>query len=880
MLSELGRRLLMLLRRRRFDADLDEEMRLHRELREQEQIERGLSPKEARYAAQRRFGNDLVLREESRDMWGWNWLENFLQDVRYGLRMLIKNPGFTAVAAVTLALGIGANTAMFSVVYAVLLRPFPYKDPNRLVIVWEQNPSRGWTTNIVSAANFLDWRRQNTVFTGLAAVDATSFNLGGSGEPLEIGGERVTANLFSLLGAQPIRGRGFQPEDDRPGSAPVALVSYGLWQRRYGGNSGLIGRPISLDGRSYPVVGIMPPNFSDVYTSYFNTNAQVWISGLDLSNPGREHHGYLALARLKPGVTLSQAQREMDAIASRIEMQYPESKGWGVQVVSLREQVVGYVSPALKVLMGAVAFVLLIACANLANLLLSRSAAREREVAIRAAMGANRARVVRQLLTESLLLAGVGGVLGLLLARWGMNSLLALAPADTPGIASAGLNTHVFGFTLLVTVATGLLFGLVPAFALSKPDLNASLKESSRGSTEGSRSHRLRGLLVATEFSLAFVLVIGATLMVKTLIRLSHFSLGFNPDHVLTMHIPLGGPQYKSHRDEAEFFQRLLAQVEALPGVQAASVASGLPIDNWAGMGFVREDDSHPAPELMPDANYLVIAPQYFRTMGIPLRAGRTFSDGDTEESQRVVIVNEELARRNWPGQDPIGKRLRSQGDKMPWLTVVGVARNVRTNGPDADFQAELYIPYTQYPWLLSPRFVVVRTSVAPLALASSIRREVLTLDKNQPISDIRTLDQVAGESSAQRQFLMVLLGIFAGLALILAGVGVYGVLAYSVARRTHEIGIRMALGAVRGDVMKLVLAQGLRFALFGVLAGLAGALLLTRVLTSLLFGVSPTDPVTFGLVTVLLALVAFLACYIPARRATKVDPMVALRYE
>jgi putative ABC transport system permease protein len=570
----------------------------------------------------------------------------------------------------------------------------------------------------------------------------------------------------------------------------------------------------------------------------------------------------------------------MDTIASRLEMQYPESKGWGVQVISMREQVVGYVSPALKVLMGAVAFVLLIACANLANLLLSRSAAREREVAIRAAMGANRARVVRQLLTESLLLAGVGGVLGLLLARWGMNSLLALAPADTPGIDSVGLNTHVFGFTLLVTVATGLLFGIVPAFALSKPDLNASLKESSRGSTQGSRSHRLRGLLVATEFSLAFVLVIGATLMVKTLIRLSHFSLGFNPGHVLTMHIPLRGPQYKSHRDEAEFFGRLLAQVEALPGVQSASVASGLPIDNWAGMGFVREDDPHPAPELMPDANYLVIAPQYFRTMGIPLRAGRAFSDGDTEESQRVVIVNEELVRRNWPGQDPIGKRLRSQGDKMPWLTVVGVANNVRTNGPDADFQPELYIPYTQYPWLLSPRFVVVRTSVAPLALASSTRREVLTLDKNQPISDIRTLDQIAGESSAQRQFLMVLLGIFAGLALILAGVGIYGVLAYSVARRTHEIGVRMALGAVRGDVMKLVLAQGLRFALFGVLAGLAGALMLTRVLTSLLFGVSPTDPVTFGLVTALLALVAFLACYIPARRATKVDPMVALRYE
>jgi predicted permease len=808
-------------------------------------------------------------------------MSSMLQDIRYGLRMLARNPGFTAVAVITLTLGIGANTAIFSVVYAVLLRPFPYKDPNRLVIVWEQNPSRDWTTNIVSAANFLDWRRQNTVFTDLAAVDPTSFNLAGDGGPIEIGGEQVTANLFSLLGVQPIQGRGFQPEDDRPGSPPVAIVSYGLWQRRYGGDPGLIGRSITLDGRSYSVAGIMPPNFSDVYTTFFKTNAQVWISGLDLSDPGREDHRFLALARLKPGVALSQAQSEMDTIASRIEMQYPESKGWGVQVISVRDQVVGYVSPAIKVLMGTVVFVLLIACANLANLLLSRSAAREREVAIRAALGANRARVVRQLLTESLLLAAFGGVLGLLLAAWGINSLLALAPADTPGIDSVGLNIQVLGFTLLVTVATGLLFGLVPALGMSKPDLNASLKESSRGSTEGSRSYRLRGLLVAAEFSLAFVLVIGAGLMVKTMVQLGHFSLGFNPDHVLTMRVPLRGPRYNSYRKQAEFFQQLLAQVQALPGIRSASVASGLPVQNWAGMGFVTADNPHPAPGETPDANFLVIAPRYFQALGVPFVKGRAFTDGDTETSQRVVIVNEELARRNWPGQDPIGKRLRSQRDNMPWLTVVGVAANVRTNGPDESFRPELYVPYTQYSsWLLGPRFLVVRTTVAPLAVASSIRSEVLNLDKSQPVSDIRTLARIAGESAAQRRFLVVLLGIFAALALILAGVGIYGVLAYSVARRTHEIGIRMALGAARGDVMRLVLAQGLRFALFGVVAGFAGALLLSRILASLLFGVSPTDQVTFALVTTLLALVAFLACYIPARRATKVDPMVALRYE
>jgi putative ABC transport system permease protein len=893
--EEITRRLAPLKLAPAREAEIVEEVAQHLEDRYQELVAGGATEDEARRVALEELSGENLLARGLRPVEQEvkqepivpggggrnNLLAGIWQDIRYGLRMLRKNPGFTAVAVVTLALGIGANTAIFSVVHAVLLRPFPYKDPDRLVIVWEQNPSRGWTTNIVSAANFNDWRRQNKVFTGMAAVDSTSFNLTGAGEPIEIGGERVTTNLLPLLGVQPIQGRGFQLEDDRPGSAPVAIVSYGLWQRRYGGDPGLIGRPITLDGRSYPVVGIMPPNFSDAYTSFFKTNAQVWISGLDLSDRGRTYHQFLALARLKPEVTLSQAQREMDTIASRLDMQYPESKGWGVQVISMRDQVVGDVSPVLEVLMGAVAFVLLIACVNLANLLLSRSAGREREVAIRTAMGANRARVVRQLLTESLLLAAFGGALGLLLARWGINSLLALAPADTPGIDSVGLNTQVLGFTFLVTVATGLLFGLVPALGMSKVDLNASLKESSRGSTEGLRSYRLRGLLVAAEFSLAFVLVIGAGLMVKTLIRLGHFSLGFNPNHALTLRIPLRGPQYNSYRNQAEFFQQLLARVEALPGVQSASVASGLPIENQAGMGFVTEDDPNPAPELMPDANYLVIGPHYFRTMGIPLLEGRVFTDGDTEKSQGVVVVNEELVRRNWPGQDPIGKRLSTgTNGKMPWLTVVGVATNVRTMGPDAGFEPELYIPYTQYPWLLSPRLLVVRSAVDPLAMVSSIRRTVLTLDRNQPVSDIRTLDQIAGEPGEQRRFLMVLLGIFAALALILAGVGIYGVLAYSVARRTHEIGIRMALGAARTDVLKLVLAQGFRFAFFGVLGGLVGALLLTRVLASLLFGVTPTDPATFALVTALLALVGFLACYIPARRATRVDPMVALRYE
>ncbi len=808
-------------------------------------------------------------------------MTNTLHDLRYALRQFRKNPAFTAVAVLTLALGIGANAAVFSVVYAVLLRPLPYKDAGSLAIVWEQNPSRGWTNNIVSPANFKDWRSQNRVFTEMAAVDPTSFNLAGNDRPIEVGGERVTSNLFSLLGVQPIRGRAFQDEDDDPRNAPVAIVSYGLWQKRFGGSPGLIGQPITLDGRSYSVVGIMPPNFSDVYTTYFNTNAEVWISGLELTAPERTFHRFLALARLKPGVTVAQAQKEMDTIASRIELEYPENKGWSAKVVGLRDQVVGNVRPVLAVLMGAVAFVLLIACVNLTNLLLSRNAAREREVAIRTAIGANRTRVIRQFLTESVLLAVLGSLLGLLLARWGIHSLLALAPPDTPGIESVSLNAPVLGFTVVVSLVTVLLFGLVPALGASRSDLNASLKENSRGSTEGSRSYRLRGFLVAAEFCLAFILVIGAVLMMKTLVRLSHFDLGFHPDHVLTVRIPLRGPQYQGQQSQAHFFQQLTTRLEMLPGVRSASVASGLPIENHSGMGFVTDQDPNPAPEAMPDANYLVVGPHYFQTMGIPLRKGRSFAESDTENAQRAVIINEELARRYWPGKDPIGRRLKTGADdKLPWLTVVGVAANIRTQGPDSNYEPELYVPSTQWPWLISPRIVVVRTGMEPMAVANSVRNEALALDKTQPVSDVRTLELIAGEPAAQRQFLMVLLEIFGVLALALAGIGIYGVLAYSVARRTHEVGIRMVLGAARVDVLKLVLANGLKFALYGVGTGLLGALLLTRVLESLLFDVSPTDPATFALVTALLILVSLFACYVPARRAAKVDPMVALRYE
>ena len=810
-----------------------------------------------------------------------------IQDVRYGLRVLVKNPGFTAVAVITLALGIGANTAVFSVVNAVLLTPLPYKDAGRLVVVWDRNPERGWYRNIVSAANFVDWRKQNHVFTQMAAIDPQrTFNLTGGGEPEEVWGEQVTTNLFSLLGVRPVLGRDFLPEEDKPGGPRVVILSYGVWQRRYGGDASLVGKQISLNNDSYTVVGIMPADF--YFPPFWREliRVELWVPGLDLSNPVRTDHADVALARLKPGVSPTQAQAEMDTIARGIQQQYPEDKGWGVGLVALREQAVGDTRPALLVLFGAVGFVLLIACANVANLMLARATTREKEVAIRTALGAKRTRLIRQFLTESLVLATLGGALGLLLAAWSVQILVALSPKGALGLGGAGVDNvaisgGVLAFTIAAAVATGIAFGVAPALAVSKPDLNQSLKEGGRSSGDGSRRNRLRSALVVWEFALALVLLVGAGLMIKTLVRLGQVDLGFNPQNVLTMRIALLGSRYKEPGAQAEFFKQLLERMKSLPGVRWASVSRGLPVEGWNGMGFVTEENPSPPPNEEPDANYLVIGPDYFRVMGIPLLEGRLFTDQDTNESARVVIVNEKLARKQWPGQDPIGRRLRMDGNNnSPWLTVVGVAGNVKTQWPYPEFLSELYVPYTQYPWLLSPRHLIVRTVSNPTGLATAIAHEVKALDKVQPVSDIRFLDQLVAEAVAQQRFAMVVLGAFASLALVLAAVGIYGVMAYSVTQRTHEIGLRMALGAQPGDVLSLVVGRGLILTLVGVGAGLAGALALTRFLSSLLYEVRPTDFGTFAAVSLLLIGVALLASYIPARRATKVDPMVALRYE
>ena len=813
-------------------------------------------------------------------------MSSIVNDLRFAIRMLFKAPGFTAVAVLTLALGIGANTAIFSVVHAVLLRPLPYRDADRLVIVWEQNPERGWYHNIVSAANFLDWRKQNDVFTQMAAADPQkAFNLSGTDRPEEVWGEQVTTNLFTLLGVRPFKGRDFLPEEDKPGGPRVVILSYGLWERDYGRDATLVGKQISLNNESYTVVGIMPAGF--YFPPFWRQWAgELWVPGLDLSDPERTRHAYIAIGRLKPGVPLAQAQVEMNTIAQRIVQQAPDDKGWGVGLVGIHEQVVGETRRPLLVLFGAVGFVLLIACANVANLILARSTARQREIAIRMALGAGRRRLIRQFLTESLVLALLGGTLGLLLALWAIGIMAATSGGSALGLWGAGrladvtVNGSVLAFTMIVTLATGLASGMAPVWGVSKSDLNQSLKEGSRGGSEGEHRHRLRGFLVVFELALALVLLAGAGLMIRTLVIIGRVDLGFNAHNVLTMRVPLLGPQFKDPRNQVEFFNRLLERLRALPDVQWASVSRGLPMEGWNGWGFVTEDDPSPPPNETPDGNYQVIGPDYFRTMGVPLRKGRVFTDRDTSQTLPVAIVNEELARKQWPGQDPIGKRLRIGPPGRPWRTVVGVVGNVRTEWPTADFFPEFYLPYTQYPWDLAQRHLVVRTALIPTDVASVIRREVAGLDKDQPISDVRTLEEVVGEGVGPQRFAMLLLGTFAALALVLASVGIYGVMGYSVSQRTHEIGIRMALGASQGNVLGMVVAQALALSLIGTGLGLAGAFGLTRLLSSLLYDVRPTDPLTFAAAPLVLVGVSALASYIPARRATKVDPCEALRYE
>jgi predicted permease len=809
-------------------------------------------------------------------------MSGLLQDVRYALRQLRKNPGFTAVAALTLALGIGANTAIFSVVNAVLIRPLPYKEDGRLVVILSQG------RDPVPPANFNDWREQSQSFSQMGAAEAWGPNLTGTGNPEKLPALHVTSDIFPLLGVQPLLGRAFLPEEQETGKEHEVVLSYSLWQSHFAGNSEIIGQSMALNGEAYTIVGVMPRDFK--FAPFWATKAQLWAPlALSARLTDRSGNSLRVFARLKPGVTLEKAQAEMAGITSRLEREFPGSNQ-DMQVVSLREKVAGDIRPALLVLLGAVGFVLLIACANVSHMLLARAAARREEIALRAALGAGRWDVFRQLLTESVALALLGGAAGLLLAVWGVRFLVMLGSSDIPRAETIGVDSYVLLFALGISLFTGLAFGMAPAWRASSVNLSDALKEGKRGASESSRRNRLRGLLVGSEFALAVVLLAGAGLMVRSFLALQHLDPGFEPHGVLSMVVGVSGTEEAAAGRTGNFYQMVLQKVGAVPGVQSVSGINHLPLagDEW-GLGFHIEGTplERPGEELV--AIYRVVFPGYFRTMRIPILRGRDVTDADNLRAPGVVVINDYMARRYWPVEDAIGKRITFDDPaKNPsWLTIVGVAKNTVRGSWVSPPAEEVFLPYLQNrDYLNAPSApfayltMVVRTDRDPAAFAPDIRQAIHSIDRNIPVSDIQTMGHVVAEATGQSRFYLILLGAFATVALVLAGVGIYGVMSYSVSRRTHEIGIRMALGAQGRDVLKLVVFQGIVHALAGVAAGLAGALALSRLMTGLLFGTRPNDPATFAAVVLVLSGVAVAASYMPARRATKVDPIVALRYE
>jgi putative ABC transport system permease protein len=815
-------------------------------------------------------------------------MRTLLQDVRYGLRVLWQKPGFTAVAVLTLALGIGANTAVFSLVSAVLVRPLNYREAERLVMVWEDETAAGFPRETPAVGNYADWRAQNRVFEDVAAIDQRTYDLTGEGgEPEKILVFGVTSNFFPLLGTEAKLGRTLLPDEDRPGAHRVAVLSHGLWQRRFGGERSAVGREVLLNGEPYTVVGVMPPDFQFEYT-----NVELWVpvafTPEQLANRG--NHYLEVVARMKPGVTVAQAEEDVKAITRRIAESYPDdATNLSAAVVPLREHLAGDVRRPLLLLLAAVALVLLIACANVAGVLLSRAAARRREIAVRAALGASRVRIVRQLMTESVLLAAAGGVLGTLLALWTFAFLQQLVPAGMRAMTEPRLDSAVLWFTLAVSVVASVAFGLAPALQASKTDLNDALKQA--GGRGGAGSGRaLRGAFVVAEVALALVLLVGAGLVVRTLYNLRGQYAGLKPENVLTLRTQLAENRYREPARRAAFYDGVLERVTGLPGVVAAGYTTAVPLTRKGGANGLSVEGKDNGPDAVWNANHRQVSPDYFRALGLAVREGRDFTWQDDEGALPAAVVNETMARSFWPGESALGKRFKvgAPESPQPWLTVVGVIEDVRQMASDEPVKAEMYVPYRQAAvyWQstsyasFAPRDLVVRTSVEPTSVAPAVRDAVREIDAYQPVSSVRTLEEVLGRDTAQRRVGVILLAAFAGLALLLAALGIYGVLAFFVVQHTPEIGVRMALGASPADVLRMVVGRGMRLALAGVGCGLLAAFALTRLIESQLFGVSPADPLTFAGIALLLAAVALLACLVPARRATKVDPMVALRYE
>ena len=799
-------------------------------------------------------------------------MDTLIKDIRYGLRGLWKRPGFTVVALITLALGIGANTAIFSLINAVLIRPLPFPEPDRLVWTWG-NIRNGGSRASVSPLDYLDYRHENHTFEQFAAMTSASANLTGGGEPERLAAAAVTGNFFQALGVQPALGRTFQLENEKPGSDQVAVLSYGLWQQRFAGDRAIVNKTITLDDKSFEVIGVMPRDFD------FPAAVQIWLPLNFDVEPGmkqRKAHFLRPIGRLKAGVTVSQAQADTDIVARRLEAAYPESNtGWNLRLVPLREVIVGTVRSTLYILLGAVGFVLLIACANVANLLMAHAASRRREIALRTALGAGRLRIARQLITESVMLALFGGALGSLLAVWGVQGLVALSGDSIPVTAGeVRIDLTVLLFTLITSVVTGVLFGLAPALQTMKLNLGETLKEGGRTGESGTRN-RTRSLLVIFETAVAVILLVGAGLLIKSLIRLQRTNPGFDSHNVVTMRIDLPRNKYGAQEVRSRFWEQFQSRVGALPGVEAVGLVTELPLSGQPNdMPYTVEGRPVGDPNQGFDNDFRRINQDYFRAMHIPFLRGRNFTPQEVREGARVMVVSESLVQQTFPNEEPLGKRLIMSFGNTPF-EIVGIVGDIRHGS-----LARSGLPTMYMPVLEAGENVVIRAPVDSAALASAVRRELDAIDPNQPIARVRTMDEWIARAVAAPRYQTTLLGLFAALAMCLAAVGIYGVMSYSVNQRTREIGVRMALGARRGNVLGLVLRQGMSLVVIGVVIGLIGAFALTRVIGSLLFDVGARDPATFSGVAVLLAAVAFVACIIPARRATKVDPMVALRYE
>ncbi|HEX5086144.1 MAG TPA: ABC transporter permease [Blastocatellia bacterium] len=890
-LRALAARLRGLFGHSRADQELDDEIETHLRLLTERYARQGMSEAEAVRAARRQFGNVTLLKETSREMRGFRIFERLVQDLKYGLRMLRKNPGFTFIAALTLALGIGANTTIFSVVNAVLLQSLPYRDPDRLVVV--RHYGAHGESDVVSGRDFLEWRDQAKSFEEIAAYRADTVDLTGRGAPERLSAGLVSANLFRALGIAPTLGRAFTLEEDTAGAAPVVILSDGLWRRRFGGDPQVIGQALILGGQSRTVVGIMPQGFRSP------REHDLWLPlALKITQESNISRvpTVSVIARLKPGVTPEAASAALSVILERQRQQISSDAPRDdkqVRVIKLSDWLVGNVRLALLVLFGAGAFVLLIVCANVANLLLARSAARKKELAIRAAMGAGRLRLVRQLLTESLLLSLAGGGAGLLAANWGVKLLVAMSPAGIARIEESGVDGRVLGFTCMVVALVGLIIGIFPALQASKTDVNETLKlQSTAGGAKFGHGKGQRALpaLVIVELALVLVLLVGAGLMIKSFLRLQAVPKGFNPNGVLTLELsrvsrakyPMGSPQRRA------YFQEVLAHVQALPGIQSAALTGFLPL---TGSNLSRRIIEGPMPSERDDSSVDVnhITSDYFQTMGIEMRAGRPFTTQDGAKSQQVAIINETLARRLFQKENPVGQQLKMSMEQAP-RNIVGVVGDTRHFGLDQGINPEVYLPYTQ-PLSQNPTYVTylnMAVRVAPShnnpaslsSLATNIRNQAQAIDQDEPVNQVVMMDERLSNSVAGRRFQMFLLGAFAAMALVIAIVGIYGVISYAVSQRTHEIGVRMALGAQASDVLRMVVWRGMRLTLIGVALGLAAALALTRVMKNLLFEVSATDPATFALIALLLVVVSLIASYIPARRATKVDPLQAIRNE